>query len=100
MPIAFPDHVVVTQSRRPLIPMQVGEDPRKRPLEAWKPVGVRHAASTGAPTGSGRSALCGTPLAGWHVFLQHEFTGGNPADCRRCAQVLQTSRQGVPAERS
>ena len=95
MSSVFPDHVVVTQSRRPLIPMQVGEDPRKRPPEAWKPVGVRHAASTGTPSDSGRKALCGTPLVGWHVFLQHEFTGANPADCRRCAQVLQASGQRV-----
>lgn len=91
----FPDHVVVTQSRRPLIPMQVGEDPRKRPVEAWKPVGVRHGTSTASADGSGRKALRGAPLVGWHVFLQQEFTGGNPADCRRCAQVVQLSKAQV-----
>jgi len=88
MPAHFAAYVVASKARRPAHRLNVGEDPRGPRPKTWLPVGVRHAVPTTDDRTRGRKALCGESLAGWHVFLQLEFAGGNGGDCLRCVQVL------------
>jgi hypothetical protein len=38
--------------------------------------------------------LCGAVIEGWAIFLELEFTGREPADCRRCEQLVRKGGQG------
>ena len=97
----FPPYVVTSLSRRPA-PQPMGLEGRRERATAHVPLGVRHAlasSSTSTDGSPGRVALCGQPVGGWFVFLALAFTGGDPADCRRCEQVMRvrSRRPGVAA---
>ncbi len=89
----FPQVVVTSRSRRAAPLLRLAEDPRRRPREAWQPVGVRHAVPSGGDRQRVPQTLCGEPLSGWYLFPYDEFTGGAGADCRRCLQVVRSAQQ-------
>jgi hypothetical protein len=96
----FPPYVVAAASRR-AAPRRPGTDPSTDRPSGFLPLGVRHAVPTAAdPEVSTRTSLCGTSLAGWFMFVSLPFTGGEPADCQRCEQVLRAraraEREGKP----
>lgn len=88
----FPPYVVTTETRRPG-PRPLGVEGRKERPAGYVPQGVRHAVpSSDDRATAGRTAVCGLSVAGWYVFLEIAFTGRDPADCRRCEQLLRTPR--------
>lgn len=86
----FPKYAVAAASRR-LVPRTddpAGDVRRARP-ERTVPVGVRHAVRADPEArGTLARAVCGQDVTGWALFLELPFSGREPAECRRCAQLV------------